>query len=115
MKSVLRYKGYTGSVEFDAESNVLHGRVMGIRDLVGYHGTSVDELRADFQAGVDDYLESCAEDGVEPQKPLSGKFSLRMDPSLHRDLTDRAAATGQSINQVAIEAIEAHLGRSFDT
>ncbi|MEM6648598.1 MAG: type II toxin-antitoxin system HicB family antitoxin [Bacteroidota bacterium] len=112
MKSVLQYRGYTGSVEFDAESNILHGRVAGIRDIVGYHGESVEELRADFEAGVDDYLASCVEDGVAPQKPLSGKFNVRLGADRHRRVADHAKASGASLNDVVIHALDAYLEES---
>ena len=36
-----------------------------------------------FHASVDDYLEWCKEDGVEPEKPYSGKFNVRISPLLH--------------------------------
>ncbi|MBF0419201.1 MAG: toxin-antitoxin system HicB family antitoxin, partial [Magnetococcales bacterium] len=46
-----------------------------------------------------------AEDGVDPYKHFSGKFSLRVDPGLHEAATIAAAAHGQSLNQWAAEAI----------
>jgi len=30
------------------------------------------------------YLEVCGERGVEPEKPFSGRFNLRMAPEVHR-------------------------------
>ena len=30
---MMRYKGYSGKVEFDADANILHGEVLGIRDV----------------------------------------------------------------------------------
>ena len=41
----------------------------------------------------------CAEDGVEPQKPYSGKILIRTDPDLHRDVVHAAAAADMSMNQ----------------
>ena len=45
----------------------------GIVDGVGFHGDSVDELKAAFREAVDDYIETCAKIGKEPQRPFSGK------------------------------------------
>ena len=39
---------------------------------------TLDELRKDFEEGIDSYLEGCKADGVEPAKPYSGKLNLRM-------------------------------------
>jgi hypothetical protein len=34
MSQTLQYRGYDGSVLFSAEDRVLHGRILGIRDMV---------------------------------------------------------------------------------
>jgi predicted HicB family RNase H-like nuclease len=35
------------------------------RDLIAYEGQTLDELRQDFEAGIDSYIEGCRADGVE--------------------------------------------------
>lgn len=37
---MMRYLGYIGEVEFDSEANILHGEVVGIRDVVTFQGRS---------------------------------------------------------------------------
>jgi len=68
MDNVLQYRGYIGSVEFDAEDRIFHGRVLGITDLIGFEGESVSALEQDFRNAVDDYLETCSEAGKPPEK-----------------------------------------------
>ena len=65
----LEYKGYKGSVEYSKEDNCLCGKVqgMGNKALILYEGTTIDELRRDFEEGIDSYLEGCKADGVETQ------------------------------------------------
>ncbi|MDP2784394.1 MAG: type II toxin-antitoxin system HicB family antitoxin, partial [Sulfurisoma sp.] len=65
----------------------------------------VDGLRHEGEISLRVFLEACAEDGVDPRKHFSGKFSLRVDPELHEAATIAAAAHGQSLNQWAAEAI----------
>lgn len=69
----LEYKGYKGSVEYSKEDNSLCGKVKGIgnKALILYEGTTIDELRKDFEEGIDSYLEGCKADGIEPVKPFS--------------------------------------------
>lgn len=56
----LKYKGYIGSVEYSEEDNCLFGKVLGLsKELITYEGDIIDELNADFQAGIDGYLEMC--------------------------------------------------------
>ena len=52
--NTLRYNGYDARVEFDAEDRVFVGHIAGIRDIVGFHGASVDALEAAFHEAVDD-------------------------------------------------------------
>ena len=69
MNNTIKYKGYVGSVEFSKEDALFYGKVLGIRALISYEGTSAAELVADFHGAVDDYLELCAQSGPkrEPQ------------------------------------------------
>ena len=56
MKNSIEYKGYIGSVEFSEEDNVFFGKVMGIRSLISYEGTTISDLINDFHEAVDEYL-----------------------------------------------------------
>ena len=68
----MTYKGYAARIEYDDEDGIFVGRLAGIRDGVGFHADSVEELRAAFQEAVDDYVETCAKIGKEPQRAYSG-------------------------------------------
>lgn len=95
---MMTYKGYSGSVRFDDEASIFHGEVIGLRDVVTFQGTTVDELKQSFQDSIDDYLEFCESRGEESDKPFSGKFLLRVDPLLHRRLAELSANDGESLN-----------------
>ena len=56
----LEYKGYKGSVEYSKEDNCLFGKVQGMsKALILYEGQTLDELRKDFEDGIDSYIEGC--------------------------------------------------------
>ena len=102
----LEYKGYKGSVEYSLLDDCLHGKVQGIRkSLILYEGRTLDDLRRDFQEGVDSYLEACQADGVTPEKPYSGKLNLRMPSDVHAQVAAMAAAKGYTINEYINTAI----------
>lgn len=103
--NVMRYKGYSARVEYDAEDRILVGHIAGIRDIVGFHGASVDELEAAFHEAVDDYLKACAKLKQAPNKPYSGRVMLRLDPRLHARASTAAELAGTSFNQWATELI----------
>lgn len=95
----MKYKGFNGSVEYDAEGKTLWGRVLGVHEVIAYEGVSLAELEKDFRAGVDHYLESCARRGVEPAKPFSGSIMVRVTPALHQGATAAAQKRGMSLNR----------------
>lgn len=103
--NVMNYKGYAARLEYSEEDNLFVGHIAGIRDVVGFHGSSVEELRAAFVEAVDDYLDTCVKLGREPQKPYSGKLSLRLEPELHATIAVKAELSHKSINQWISEVI----------
>lgn len=52
----LHYRGFTGSIEYSKEDHLYYGKVLGIRDLISYEGTSKSELFLDFRGAVNDYI-----------------------------------------------------------
>lgn len=106
----LEYKGYKGSVEYSKEDNCLFGKVQGMsKALILYEGQTLDELRKDFEEGIDSYIEGCKADGIEPAKPYSGKLNLRMSSELHSKLAAFVAAKGMTINDFINKAIKNEL------
>ena len=95
---MMTYKAYGGPVRFDDESDIFHGEVTGLRDVVTFQGRTVDDLKAAFQDSIDDYLEFCASRGEESDKPFSGRFLLRVEPSLHRRLVELSSSEGECLN-----------------
>lgn len=67
----MTYKGYSARIEFDAEDKIFFGHLGGIRDGVGFHGSTKTELKAAFHEAVDDYLDLCAKIGKPPQTAAS--------------------------------------------
>jgi predicted HicB family RNase H-like nuclease len=103
---MLKYKNYLGIVEYDDEGKIFTGEVIGLRDVITFQGRTPEELEDSFRQSVDFYLEMCARDGVAPQKPFSGRFNLRLDPELHRQLAERAAQEKVSLNEWVIHTLQ---------
>ena len=101
----MKYKGYAARIEYRDEDGCFVGHIAGIRDVVGFHGESVAELRSSFEEAVDDYLETCAKLGREPQKTYSGKLMLRIPPDIHAAVAIAAETSGKSINKLVAEIL----------
>ena len=102
----MKHKGYSARIEYSDEDSCFVGYIAGIRDVVGFHGEAVSELRAAFEEAVDDYLEICKKTGKQPQKPYSGKLMLRIPPKVHAAVAQAAEVSGKSINQWAADMLD---------
>ena len=94
----MKYKGYEALVSLDDEQGIFHWEVINIRDVITFQGQSVSELKQAFIESVEDYLEFCAQRGEEPEKPFSGRFVVRIDPELHKQIYIKAKQEGKSLN-----------------
>lgn len=52
----MKYKGYSGHVEYNDEVKIFHGEVVSLKDVITFQGCSVEELEEAFKESVDDYL-----------------------------------------------------------
>ena len=104
--NTMRYNGYDARVEFDPEDRIFVGHIAGIRDVVGFHGASVDELEAAFHEAVDDYLAACKKLRQTPNKPFSGRVMLRLPPEVHARASAAAQVHGLSFNQWAAQVLD---------
>ena len=102
---MLKYKNYTGIVEYDPDGKIFTGEAIGLRDVVTFQGRTPEDLENSFRKSVDYYLEMCQQDGVAPLRPFSGRFNVRLSPEIHRQIVERAAQQHVSLNQWVSEAI----------
>jgi len=106
MANHLKHKDYLGSVEFNSADGVLHGKIIGINDLVTYEGSSVDELKHAFIESVEDYLQTCEELDKEPNKFYRGVFNIRTSNEIHRGLAIIAKKKNMKLNEVVNRAFD---------
>ena len=104
--NTMTYKGFAARVEYSEEDGCFVGHIVGIRDVIGFHGESVAELRAAFAEAVDDYLKTCKKLKQAPNRPYSGQFRLRLDPRLHARAAMVAETRGKSLNAWVSDVIE---------
>ena len=102
----MNYKGYEGVVTYDADAKIFHGDVLGIKDVITFQGTSVDELEQAFKDSIDDYLAWCKERGEKPEKTFSGNLRIRVPVELHAHLAVEAARKGVSLNQLITSKLQ---------
>lgn len=110
--NILKYKYYEGTAEIDMERFVCRGKILFIDDLITYEASTPEELKKEFEAAVDDYLDTCETLGRAPQKPLKGLFNVRVSPALHKAAAMRAAMDNVSLNEVVARSLDSYVNTS---
>jgi predicted HicB family RNase H-like nuclease len=106
MKDAMKYKGYYGSVHFDDEELIFHGKIEFIRALVTYEATDAKGLRKAFEDAVDDYLETCKGNKIEPETPFKGSLNVRLGEELHRRIAVAAHQNDSTINKFIVQTLD---------
>lgn len=108
--SILNYRGYQGSVCFENGSLII--QILHIDDTVVDECKSAEDAQSLFEDMVEDYLETCAAMGKEPNKPFKGSFNVRTSPAVHKKVAMLATSEGVSLNAWVIAAIEDKISRN---
>ncbi len=107
--SVMTVGGYIARIDYDPETDMFRGEILGLHGGADFYGKNPKELRQEFKQSLAVYLAVCHEKGIEPRRNYSGKFNLRIPPELHERLAIAAQAEGKSINALAAEALASRL------
>ena len=105
MTNLIKYRKYYANIVYEAEDDLLVGRLLGINDIVSFEGKSVKKIKIAFKDAVDDYLNYYKEIGEQPNKPFSGKVMFRIAPEIHAKAALAAQLKGISLNQWAEEVL----------
>lgn len=95
---MFKYGNYIAKPEVDSDAGILYGRVLNISATITFQGENVREAEQNFRKAVDLYIQTCQEQGKEPEKPFSGKLPFRTTPEIHRDIYMAATHANKSIN-----------------
>lgn len=106
MKDMMYYKDYYGSVHFDDEELLFYGKIEFIRASVSYEATHAKALKRAFEEAVDDYLELCHTQGIEPESPFKGSLNVRLGPELHRRIAIIAERQQISLNKFITDTLK---------
>ena len=107
MTDTLNYRGFSGSVEYSAEDKILYGHILGIRGLVSYEGSSVEELEKCFREAVDDFLAD-VEAGVA-SLILRTPLQVTLDTPLAERAVRYAHAHSLNVDSLVEQAVERYI------
>ena len=73
--------------------------------MVTFESDSAKALKKAFIEAVEDYLETCAELGKDPDKVFKGVFNVRIPGALHKDAVTLAVKNKLTLNDFVTKAI----------
>lgn len=64
--------GYNALIEYDPETDMFRGQILGLTGGADFYGNSLHELRQEFKNSLAIYLQVCAEKGIDPRRAICG-------------------------------------------
>ena len=105
--NIMKYKEYWAKINYSDEDRCFYGKIEELDNaLILIEGSTVEELRKDFENAVDDYIEDCERHNKEPKKQYKGSFNVRIEPNLHKEAIMIAKSLTMSLNQFVASAIK---------
>lgn len=105
--ATMEHKGFMAKIDYNADIDSFFGCVVNVSSPITFYGKTTAELREEFARSIDTWLEVCHEHGIEPEKPYSGRLTVRMTPETHRMIASAAAVSGKSLNAWVVDALKA--------
>ena len=105
MNNVLIIDNEKAVVSYDPELGMFRGDFLGLNGGADFYSDSVDGLIEEGRKSLAIFMEMCAENDIEPRKYFSGRFNVRLSPTVHEAAVLAAAAANKSLNEWIAETI----------
>ncbi len=109
MRNTIEINSYKATVEYDPDIDMFRGSFININGGADFYAKDIDSLKHEGEVSLNEFLEMCEEDGVNPRKEFSGKLMVRIDPDIHEAVTIAAASKNVSINTWIAESLKHEL------
>jgi len=93
-------------ISYDEDIELFRGEFIGLNGGAEFYAEDIKGLHKEGATSLNVFLAMCKEDGREPYKNFSGKFNVRIAPSLHADVVAAAKSKGESLNKFVAETLE---------
>ncbi|HOZ02853.1 MAG TPA: type II toxin-antitoxin system HicB family antitoxin [Bacilli bacterium] len=119
MKKSHKYPFSLKVVEYEPNDTEFEVAFNDFPSVVGAGDTPEEAIKEAYQ-NLEIFIEDCEEHSIPLPNPsktnyldeYSGKITIRLPKTLHRDLSEYAKRDGMSLNAIAIEAIRFYLSSS---
>ena len=112
MDNIMKYKGYWAEIKYSDEDKCFCGKIEGLNDsLILFEGQTVKELKKDFEAAIDSYLDNCKKNNEVPEQQCKGSLNVRLGTELHTKAKMKSIEEKISINELIKNAVANYLNK----
>jgi len=108
MMNIMKINGYAAVIAYDPDIEMFRGEFVGLNGGADFYAADIETLRKEGAKSLRLFLDACERRGIEPRKPFSGRFNVRIAPDLHADIAAAAQAAGKSLNQWVEDVLHEH-------
>jgi predicted HicB family RNase H-like nuclease len=105
MKNTIDIDGNKAVISFDPEIGLFRGEFLELNGGADFYASSVAEMELEGRKSLKVFMEICREKNIEPKRSFSGRFNVRIEPSVHAAAVMAAAAENKSLNEWVAETI----------
>ncbi len=105
MKNTIDIDGNKAVISFDPDIGLFRGEFLELNGGADFYASSVAELELEGRKSLKVFMEICREKNIEPKRSFSGRFNVRIEPSVHAAAVTAAAAENKSLNEWVAETI----------
>lgn len=105
MMNLMIIQGHQALVQYDPDIELLRGEFLDLNGSADFYAADVKKLKQEGEKSLEIFFEVCKEKGINPEKNFSGKFNVRIDPTLHKSIAVAAKAGNQSLNQLIADTL----------
>jgi predicted HicB family RNase H-like nuclease len=85
---------------------MFRGEFVGLNGGADFYADDTGGLKLEAMKSLQIFLDSCRKRGIKPTKQFSGRFNVRISPSLHERLAITAESKGISINRLVEDVLD---------
>ena len=109
MINTMEIDGFKAIINFDSAIEMSRGEFVGLNGGADFYAADITGLKKEGAISLKVFQQMCDEIDRPYRKEFSGKFNVRIPPSIHESVVAASSAEGKSLNQWVTDAIERSL------